>query len=302
MLARLSMYGGYHAQALKQAVAVLWMKPLASLMTMVVIAFTLMLPTFFWVLTSNLQHLAETSQQRGHVFLYLDASLNLADTNALFDRVVATSGVAQAHLKTAAEGLDELQQQEGMQDIMQYLPENPLPAVIEVIPSDELYSAESLEKLQQALKSYPHVEQVMFDIQWVNRLYAVLNFSKKLADGLMMLLACAVILIIGNTLRLAIYNRHEEIKVLQFIGASQAFIMRPFLYLGMCYGLGGALLAMLLVKLFLVRLAAMVNPLAEVYQMHYALSGLSFEQSGVLLVLSVVLGLVGARLSVVLAR
>ena len=155
-----------------------------------------------------------------------------------------------------------------------------------------------LEQLYLQLKSYPQVDQAKLDIQWINRLQAILGFIDSLAHGLMILLALAVILIIGNTLRLAIHNRHEEIQVLKLVGAKDSFIIRPFLYSGVWYGLAGAIFAVLLVNIFMLSLTLVVNQLAAAYEMHYSLVGLSLRQILLLVLSATILGWLGACLSV----
>jgi len=298
MLDNLREHLTFHVQAGMNGLQSLCRKPLTTLMTVMVIAITLTLPALFWVITDNVQQLTGDWQRGGHISLYLDTTISSADTATLFERVRATAGVNKATLKTPAEGLIELQQQEGMHDVMQYLPENPLPAVIDVIPAQDVDTSENMNQLYQTLKSYPHVAQAKFDMQWVSRLYTLLGIAASIANGLMMLLATSVVLIIGNTLRMAIHNRHEEIQVLNFIGAGKAYIIRPFLYLGVFYGVAGALLAMLLVSIINLSLSSLVNQLAEMYQMHYALVGLSFRQGMLLLLSAMALGWIGARVSV----
>lgn len=288
----------YHLQAALISFNVLCRKPLTTMMTVLVIAITLVLPALFWVMTDNVDQLIVNWQRGGHISLYLTASLPAEKEIELLSKVQMTSGVAHATLKSSAEGLAELQQQEGMQDIMSYLPENPLPAVIDVIPAQDVITPAKLEQLYEQLKSYPAVEQAKIDMQWVNRLHAIVNFMSKIADGLMMLLALAVLLIIGNTLRLAIHNRYEEIRVLKLIGAKDSFIVRPFLYTGIWYGLAGGIFAVLLVSIFMLSLTLVANQLAAVYQMHYSLVGLSLRQVLLLVLSSTILGWLGACLSV----
>lgn len=298
MLGRLQQYLAYHAQASTNSMKSLLQKPLTTFMTSMVIGMTLTLPTLFWVFTDNLQQLTQDWRRGGHILLYLASPLSSSDETALLVRVQSTLGVEHVTLKTAADGLRELQQQEGMQDIMHYLPENPLPAVIDVIPTAEMNTAEKVGELQQVLQSYPHVEQAKVDMQWLNRLYTLMDVSTHMARGLMILLASAVILIIGNTLRMAMHHRHEEIQVLTLIGAGRAYIIRPFLYLGLFYGFAGAVIAILLVNAILASLTVLVNQLADAYDMHYALMGLSFRQGMLLLFSATALGWLAARWSV----
>lgn len=298
MLIKVRSFLSHHAQAVFGSFDLLLKKPLTTMMTILVIAITLVLPALFWVLVDNMNQLTMKWQQGGHVSLYLKSSLSTAEELDFLQKVRELGGVGDASLISAAEGLAELQRQEGMQDIMSYLPENPLPSVIDVIPAMNSVNPEQLETLYLALKALPQVEQAKLDLQWVNRLQAILGLMGTMAHGLMLLLALAVLLIIGNTLRFAIYHRHEEIQVLKLIGAKDSFILRPFLYSGIWYGLAGAVLAVLLLNIFILSLTIVINKLAAAYQMHYSLIGLSLRQMILLLLVAIILGWLSACLSV----
>jgi len=287
-----------HAHAANNSLKILCRQPLATFMTVLAIAVMLTLPALFWVFTDNVEHLTSKWQRGEHISLYLKSSLSSADETAFLSQVRAEPGVGDATLKSAEEGLAELRQQEGMQDVMQYLTENPLPAVIEVVPTVDANTPEKLQQLYTKLQTLAPVEQAKVDMQWINRLDAIVHFLSIIARGLMMLLAVAVILIIGNTLRLAVHKRHEEIQVLKLIGAADSYIVRPFLYSGMLYGMAGAVFAVLLINIFIISMALVVNQLASAYQMHYVLLGLSLRQATLLILSAIVLGWLGARLSV----
>lgn len=288
----------YHLQAALSSLNLLCHKPFATLMTVIVIAIALALPALFWVFTDNLNQLTSGWKRSGHISLYLQPSLTENEEKKVLEQVRATKGVGQLTLKSSQDGLTELTSQEGMQDIMQYLPENPLPAVIEVSPTIEIDSSANLALLARQLGSIPKVEQTKVDMEWIGRLHTLLGFATKLSDALLVLLALAVVLIIGNTLRLAIQNRHEEIQILKLIGATDPFIIRPFLYSGVWYGLAGAIVAVFLVNIFILSLGMVINQLTVVYQMHYPLTSLSIRQILLLIVFAIILGWIGARLSV----
>jgi cell division transport system permease protein len=298
MLKKLEALFSYHLQAASNSLTHLSRTPLATMMTIIVIAISLTLPALFWVFTNNLDELTMNWRRHGHISLYLKTPLPAAEEVAFIEKVRATEGVGNVSLKSAAEGLVELQQQEGMHDIMRYLPENPLPAVLDVVPVLTINTPLQMEQLYMRLKAYPQVEQAKIDMEWINRLHAILSFLSKTAHALMALLASAVVLVIGNTLRLAMHNRHEEIQILKLIGATDPYIARPFLYSGIWYSLGGAILAVLFVNIFMLSLALVLKQLASVYQMHYPISGLSVKQAYLLVLVSIILGWLGARLSV----
>jgi cell division transport system permease protein len=267
-------------------------------MTVMVIAIALALPTLFWVFTDNLSDLTSGWKRVGHISLFLKPALSKSEQAALLDKVSHTEGVAEATIRSAEDGLKELTQQEGMQDIMRYLPENPLPAVIEVAPDVTIDSPAKVDLLSRKLQDLPQVATVKLDVEWINRLHAILGVSEKVANAVMLLLALAVVFIIGNTLRLSIHSRQEEIQILKLIGATDPFILRPFLYSGIWYGVAGAILSVFLVNIFILSLGVAVNQLAVAYQMHYPLTCLSLRQILILVSFATILGWLGALLSV----
>lgn len=287
-----------HLQAALHSLTLLCRKPLATLMTVVVIAIALALPALLGVLTDNVGRLTTNWQRNSHMSLYLQLGLSPVEQNRLLLQVKDTQGVGKATLRSSDEGLNELTQLEGMHDIMRYLPENPLPSVIEVVPSLTVDTPAKIEALFLQLKRLPEVSQAKLDMEWITRFHAILGFFTKASEGSMALLAMAVVFIIGTTLRLAIQNRQEEIQILKLIGATDAFIRRPFLYSGALYGLSGAIVAIFLVNILILGLGLAMKPLVAVYQMHYPLTGLSMRQILQLLSFAFILGLLGAGLSV----
>lgn len=288
----------YHLQALSESINVLSRQPLGALMTIIVIAIALALPAFFWVMTDNMSRLTADWKHGGHISLYLKRALTASEQQAVLEKVKLTQGVGGVSFKTAQQGLEELKQQEGMNDIMDYLPENPLPPVIEVTPNLTIDSEAKIDLLARTLEKNPDIEEVKVDMAWINKFQAVLGFIAKVSQALMGLLALAVVFIIGNTLRLAIQNRQEEIQVLKLIGATDPFILRPFLYTGIWYGLAGAVVAIFFVNIIMLSLGMAINKLTVVYQMHYPVSGLSIRQILLLLTFAIILGWIGARFSV----
>lgn len=284
-----------HLQAAVYSLRVICAQPLAMCATVTVIAVALTLPTLFWILNDNLQTVTHEWQQKAQLSIYVTPSMEEAQMAQTLQVVQAVRGVAKATLKTPQAGLKELEAQEGMQNIMRYLPNNPLPAVIEIVPAMDETSPLKMKQLVERLKDLPGVEQVKFDMDWVKRLHAVLGLVRVLVQGMLILLASGVVLIIGNTLRLALNHRHEEIQVLKLVGATNDYIMRPFLYSGIWYGLLGAAVAICLVNLLLLSLSTALEKLVMAYDMHYPFIGLGLKQAYVLILFSAALGWVAAQ-------
>lgn len=298
MLKQLKMLTACHVQAATNSFNTLYQRPLSACMTIMVIAVVLTLPALFWIFSDNLEQLTTDWQQGGHISLYLKPSVTAVEETALVNAIRSTDGVSLVLLKTRSENLTELLQQEGMHDIMRYLPENPLPAVIDVQPAETINSPQKIQALYQRLQQLPQVDEAKLDMEWITRLHAIASFVTKIAHALMGLLALAVVLIVANTLRLAIYHRHEEIQVLKLIGATDAFILRPFLYSGLWYGMAGAIVAIILVNIFMMNIASVVQELSRVYHMNYLLPGLTVKQAYLIVFAAICLSWLGARLSV----
>lgn len=287
-----------HRQALLQSFKTLMDTPFATFMTLTVIAVALTLPALFWLLSTNIKQLTTSWQQGEHIALYLQVGLSEGDQQQLLKKIRTTQGVANAVLISPQEALRSLQQQEGLQDVNQYLTENPLPAVIDVTPEESFNQPETLNTLFQHLSAYPHVEQAKLDMQWVSRLYAILSFVTALAKAFMILLGFAVIMIIGNTLRLAIHKHYNEVKVLKLIGATNAYIARPFLYSGLWFGFLGAILALVLVYIFLWSLTAAFHEVLVLYHLQSMQIIFSWQACIALILIAMTLGWLGARLSI----
>lgn len=288
----------HHKHALTNSLMMLKDAPLVTFLTFTVIAVALTLPALFGLLTLNMKHLVNSWQQGQHVSLYLKPGLSPSLQHEVLSHVRETDGVRQAVLVSPEEGLNILQAQEGLSDVAAYLENNPLPPVIEVIPDTALDTPEKLREWAKMLKTHDHVEQFKLDMQWVEKLYAILGFLSTLAKSLMILLGFAVIMIIGSTLRLAVERRYEEIQVLKLIGATDQYIARPFLYSGLWYGLGGSLLALVLVVLFLSSLASVLNELMTLYQIKLSAFSCSFVEVVGFVLFAVFLSFIGAYLSI----
>ena len=196
-------------------------------------------------------------------------------------------------LISAADALDEFKRLSGFGDALDQLSENPLPHTLVVRPSPA-NTSQSMILLQEELANLPEAELVQVDTEWVQRFHAILDIVRQAIVIGATLLGVAIVVIIGNTIRLDIQNRRDEIEVTKLIGASNAFVRRPFLWSGFWYGLLGGALALGLVQYGLFLLEAPVARLAGLYQSSVSVLALSLEESLTILGVGVLLGLVGS--------
>lgn len=267
--------------------------PFASLMTILVIAVTLALPSAMHLLVKNARSLSGTWDNALDFSVYLDAATSESAARSLAAIIEQRADVESVRLVTSDEALAEFRVQSGFGEALDHLTDNPLPHTLVVRPGSA-NTAVSMELLNEELGNLPEADFVQVDTEWVRRFHAILEILQRSIAMGAVLLGAAILVIIGNTIRLDIQNRREEIEVTKLIGASNAFVRRPFLYTGFWYGLGGGLLALLLVRYGLYSLEAPVARLAGLYDSPFAVLGLGLEESLLIVGTGVALGLTGS--------
>ncbi len=295
---RLAHYLAHHLHALVASLGQIWRAPIASIMTIGVIAIALALPMGLYVLLQNAKFVSQGWDEGAQISLFLKMDVSDQQAQALLAEVKDNKAVANANYISPADGLKEFEQQSGFGDVLKQLHDNPLPAVIVVHPAATLDTPEAIDNLLQELSHLPEVENAQLDMQWIKRLYALINLAQHGVYALGCLLALAVLLIIGNTMRLAMQNYRSQIEVYKLVGATNAFIRRPFIYNGMLFGLFGAVLAFALVYVLLMSLSGSVARLSELYNVNFAIHGINIQSLIGLLASGIVLGFLGSRLSV----
>ncbi len=287
-----------HLQVFFYSLGVLSRSPFATLMTTAVIGIALALPSGLHVVLKNAQQLSGGWDGAAQISLFLKRSVGEAEAERLARQIETLPQVAGVTYISRREALDEFQRLSGFGDALQALQDNPLPSVLVIQPVATENTPEATAALLEHLRAYPPVDLAQLDMQWVKRLYVIMELVRRGVVVLAILLALAVLLVVGNTIRLAIQNRRDEIVIMKLIGGTDAFIRRPFLYTGFWYGLLGGLIAWVLVSLSLSILADPVERLAGLYQSRFALSGLDLASMLMLLGASVLLGLTGSWLAV----
>lgn len=286
-----------HARNLIESLGRLYRKPLASLLTVSVIGITLALPAGLHVLLKNLDALSYSWQGTLQASLFLQDDVDEAAGRTLSKQLAQHQGVAKTRYISRAQALAEFRKLSGFGDALSALDSNPLPAVIVVQPNPSL-DANAITQLVKALGEHQEVAQAQLDQAWLQRLYAVLAIVQRGVTIIAVLLAFAVIFIVGNTIRLDIENRRAEIEVMKLLGASDSFIRRPFLYSGFWYGLLGGLFAWLLLGVCMFAIGGPVQHLASLYDSDVDLLGLSARATLYLLGAGILLGWLGSAVSV----
>ncbi|MBV1876452.1 MAG: permease-like cell division protein FtsX [Pseudomonadales bacterium] len=269
---------------------------LTSLMTWMVIGIALALPTILYVLLANIGNLGGGWDGKPRISLYLVDQIEESRAKILLSTLAADADFESVRYISSADALDEFQRNAGMGDILASLPMNPLPIVIELEPA-ELTPAELKLKVLQ-LETMVEVDSISVDLEWIERLFALLALGERFVATLGAFLGLGVLLAIGNTIRLAIENRRAEIEIIKLVGGTDRYVRRPFLYLGFWYGFGGALVAWSMIKLSLLFLSGPVETLLHSYQEVFTLQGLDIAETLALMFVGSLLGIIGAALAV----
>lgn len=289
---RLGIWFDHHLHSIVFSLGRALRKPWATLLTVLVMALALALPLGLSIALDNLKHLAGSVQQSRDINVFLKTGVDGPAAGLLAESLRGRADVAAVALRTPEQGLAELRERARLDAAIDALGDNPLPTLLIVTPAadgDDARLAESLQGMAQ-------VDQVQHDALWRKRLDGWLKFGERLVQVLSALLGAGAVLVVGNTVRLDIQSRREEIGVLQLLGASDGFIRRPFLYLGAWYGLGAGLIALGLVGLSGLALRGPLAALADSYGSRFALHGLDLAHSGFVLVGTLLLGWLGAWL------
>jgi cell division transport system permease protein len=285
---------GRHGRTASASFSRLVHQPFASLMIILVIAVTLAIPAALAI--KNFTVISSSWDDALDFSVFLDTGISESDAEALAGLIAQRADVDDVRLITADEALAEFKQQSGFGSALDHLPDNPLPHTLVVRPSPA-NTPQSMTLLREELDGLPETELVQVDTEWVQRFHAILEIVQQAIMIGAGLLGAAIIVIIGNTIRLEIQNRRDEIEVTKLIGASNAFVRRPFLWSGFWFGLFGSVLALGLVQYGLYLLRPTVARLAGLYQSGTTMLTLDLRDSLVIVAIGVTLGLAGSWLA-----
>lgn len=285
---RIGTWFDHHVYSFVASLGRVLRKPWATMLTVGVMAVALALPLGLWLVLGNVERFSGSVQQSREISVFLKPDVAAARATALAESLRARRNVGKVELRTPEEGLQSLRDKGVPANAIDAAGENPLPYVLVVTPAgDEALLAAGLAQL-------PEAELVQHDTQWRERLDGWLRFGGRVAWVLAFLLGLGALLVVGNTVRLDIQSRREEIGVLQLLGATDGFIRRPFLYLGAWYGVAAGAIALALLAAAGHALRAPLAELAASYGSRFELTGFTPMVALAVLAGATVLGWLGA--------
>lgn len=284
-------------QAFIASLGKLWRTPISSILITFVIGISLALPSGLYVFVDSAQKMTGSWEQLSQISLFLKHDISHQQAQDFAIKLKQQFHFNDLHTISKENALEEFKILSGFGDALNILDTNPLPEVI-IINLEITHNQEQLKQIRVLLQKHPEVDIAQIDMQWMKKLYAIFNVIKQSTIIISLLLALAVLLIIGNTIRLDIQNKTDEIKVTKLVGATNAFIRRPFLYNGLWYGILGGVIACLCLSATLWFLDQPVQHLAILYNSQFQLEVFNFRTYVTIIAIGSLLGVLGSMLSV----
>ena len=294
--------GGWREQwryAWVNTLADMMRQPLATLLTVMVIAISLTLPSVCYLVYKNVSEAASQWYPTPQLTVYLDKALDDDAAEQVMTLLKGEEGVDKVNYLSREEALGEFRNWSGFGGALDMLEENPLPAVAIITPKMNFESSDTLNTLRDRVAAVKGVDEVRMDDSWFARLAALTGLVGQVAAMIGILMIVAVFLVIGNSVRLSIFSRRDTINVMKLIGATDGFILRPFLNGGALLGFSGAILSLILSQAMVWQLGSAVAKVASVFGTTFALHGLGWDECLLLVLVSAMIGWIAAWLATV---
>ena len=294
---KLSSWSLHHLQSMLFSLGKLYKSPASTLMTIAVIAITLSLPSSFYLFLKNIKHISGDIRSSTQITLYLKKSTSKNAALKLKKELLSFPNIASVDFLSKDDALKQFKKSSGLASSIDQLKSNPLPHTLIVQPN-EYADTLIIKTLLSKLDAFEDVNNAKMDTEWINRLFSILTIIERAIIIITLLFGFAVLLIVGNTIRLDIQNRAKEITVIKLVGATDAYIRRPFLYGGIWYGLLGGLFSWLIVMLSALLLSGPIQNLSLLYQAKIDIFLFTFSEFVLLVLASTALGLIGSWIAV----
>ena len=284
-----------HVKQAKSSFSALWQRPLGNILTLAVVSIALAMPACLYLLGKNVAGAAEEVASPSQVSAYLVENMPDARVMVLKDEIETWPLVKEVEYISPQQGLADLSQYAGFDKALSLLSGYALPGVLVITPESELKS--DIQSIAKEVREQQDVTDVRLDEDWLARLDAIKTLAGIVVITLSVLMLCAVFLIVGNTLRFNVLANKEEIQTMKLIGATDSFILRPYLYTGMWFGVLGAVVAWLVTTVMTYVMNSAVEDLAALYDSQFRLNGLNWDESLLLLITGSLIGCIAARIS-----
>ncbi|KAE9528990.1 permease-like cell division protein FtsX [Testudinibacter aquarius] len=279
---------------MKSVLTDLWNKKIGTVLTVLVIAVSLTIPTISYLLWKNTKQAATEFYPESQITVYLHKTLSEADANLVVEKLRQQEGVAALSYVSRQQSLEDFRAWSGFGSELELLDDNPLPAVVMITPQEEFQQSAKLADLRVALNKVKGVDEVRLDSDWLEKLAAITWLAGRIAVVCTLLMLLAVVLVIGNSIRSDVYSSRANIEVMKLLGATEHFILRPFLYTGLIYGIVGGILAALLSAVTIAYFSTAIEYVANIFAVKYELNGINLIEAIFIIMLAAFTGWCGA--------
>ncbi|MGP1959431.1 MAG: permease-like cell division protein FtsX [Arsenophonus sp. NC-TX2-MAG3] len=272
-------------------------QPLATLLTVAVIAITITLPSLCYIIWKNVSQAAQQWYPTPQLIVYLDKSLDEKDAEQVVAELRKVDGIKSINYLSREEVMIEFRNWSGFDRALDLLEENPLPAVAIITPKINFQNSQSLINLRNKVGQLSGIEDVRMDDSWFTRLAALTGLIGEIVMLIGILMVISMFLVIGNSVRLNIFARRDTINVMKLIGATDGFIMRPFLNGGIILGLFGALLSLILSALLVWQLTGIVTQVVDLFGTTFHVQWFLWDEVLLVILVSAIIGWLAAWLT-----
>ena len=290
-------FGVQSVYVLRAVLADLLKRKFATLLTVLVISVSLTIPTVSYLLWKNIHHATTQFYPESELTVYLHKNLSEEDANLVVEKIRQQEGVESLNYISRQESLNEFRHWSGFSEELDVLDDNPLPAVVMIKPTKAFNESQQRNELRENLDKIKGVQEVRLDNDWLEKLTALTWLVAHVAIFCTVLMAVAVFLVIGNSIRADVYSNQANIEVMKLLGATDQFILRPFLYTGMIYAALGGFFACIFSSLTIGYFTGAVKYVTDIFAVSFNLNGLGLVEFLFLLVVCVIMGYIGAWLS-----
>jgi cell division transport system permease protein len=291
---KLRAYLDLHAHAFFSSLGRLVDSPYTSIMTITVLAIAISLASIFYIAIANFQQLAGNLEASNQISLFLRDDVSDASAKKFAESIKHNPAIQDVKLISKKQALEEFQAYSGFGEAVKALEQNPLPIVIQVLPKNTLEDGQELEKLFNTFKQSVEVDFAQMDMQWIKRLQSFMELARRSSTVLSLLLGIAVLFVTGNTIRLELHKRREEVAIAKLVGATNSFIQRPFLYTGFWIGFFAGVAAWFIVAVMMLIVKHPIEELSGLYEGDFHVLFLSYSETLALLFISSLLGVAGS--------
>ena len=290
-------FGVQSVYVLRAVLADLMKRKFATLLTVLVIAVSLTIPTVSYLLWKNIHHATTQFYPESELTVYLHKNLSEEDANLVVEKIRQQEGVESLNYISRQESLNEFRHWSGFSEELDVLDDNPLPAVVMIKPTKAFNESQQRNELREHLDKIKGVQEVRLDNDWLEKLTALTWLVAHVAIFCTVLMAIAVFLVIGNSIRADVYSNQANIEVMKLLGATDQFILRPFLYTGMIYAALGGFFACIFSSLTIGYFTGAVKYVTDIFAVNFNLNGLGLVEFLFLIVVCIIMGYIGAWLS-----